>query len=151
MGESKNFIKNAVGLLIIVAICFISVMLYKKGNDSISKSIQDYDNILNSFHTVKLEQYKNSTTTGNEIMELIQNLKEEDGIKICVTNGYSKVNRIGAKEYDYGTVFSDISTVLKDIKDKTKQEEYINPLSKFSSDVVYNENGTIASLVFVQK
>ena len=49
MSASKSFIKNAVGILIVVAICFVAVTIYKKGNASINSSISDYDEIVSQF------------------------------------------------------------------------------------------------------
>lgn len=151
MSESKNFIKSAVGILIVVAICFVSVTIYKKGNASINSSIGDYDEIVSQFDNAKLKNYENSTATGSQIVDLIKTLKEEDGVTISVANGYTIANKKPAQEYQYSGVHSDSSTVLKDINDKTNKECYINPYASFTSNVVYDENREIFSIVFEQK
>ena len=151
MSESKNFIKSAVGILIVVAICFVSVTIYKKGNASINSSIGDYDEIVSQFDNAKLKNYENSTATGSQIVDLIKTLKEEDGVTISVANGYTIANKKDAQEYRYSGIHSDTSTVLKDINDKTNKECYINPYASFTSNVVYDENREIFSIVFEQK
>ena len=151
MSESKNFIKSAVGILIVVAICFVSVTIYKKGNASINSSIGDYDEIVSQFDNAKLKNYENSTATGSQIVDLIKTLKEEDGVTISVANGYTIANKKQAQEYKYSGIHSDGSTVLKDINDKTNKECYINPYASFTSNVVYDENREIFSIVFEQK
>ena len=151
MSESKNFIKSAVGILIVVAICFVSVTIYKKGNASINSSISDYDEIVSQFDNAKLKNYENSTATGSQIVDLIKTLKEEDGVSIVVSNGYTLQKREEAQEYTYECIHTAGSTVLKDICDKTKKEYYINPYASFTSNVMYDENREIYSVVFEQK
>lgn len=151
MSESKNFIKSAVGILIVVAICFVSVTIYKKGNASINSSISDYDEIVSQFDNAKLKNYENSTATGSQIVDLIKTLKEEDGITIVVSNGYILAKGDEAQEYTYSDIYGKNATVLEDIINKEKKEFYINPYASFSSDVVYDDNREIFSIVFEQK
>ena len=151
MGASKSFIKNAVGILIVVAVCFVAVTIYKKGNASINSSISDYDEIVSQFDNAKLKNYDNSTASGSQIVDLIKTLKEEDGITIVVSNGYVIQNKGEAEEYDYDTIHAANSTVLQDVMDKTCTKRYINPNASFSSNVVYDENREISSVVFEQK
>lgn len=151
MSESKNFIKSAVGILIVVAICFVSVTIYKKGNASINSSISDYDEIVSQFDNAKLKNYENSTATGSQIVDLIKTLKEEDGVTIVVANGYTLQKKEKPQEYTFELIRTSGSTVLKDICDKTQKEYYINPYASFTSNVVYDENREIYSVVFEQK
>ena len=151
MGASKNFIKNAVGILIVVAVCFVAVTIYKKGNASINSSISDYDEIVSQFDNAKLKNYDNSTASGSQIVDLIKTLKEEDGIKIVVSNGHVIQNNGQAEEYDYDKIHAEDSTVLQDVMDKTSVSRYINPNASFSSTVIYDANREISSVVFEQQ
>lgn len=151
MGASKSFIKNAVGILIVVAICFVAVTIYKKGNASINSSISDYDEIVSQFDNAKLKNYDNSTASGSQIIDLLKNLKEEDAVKIIVSNGYIIHKNESAQEYTYGGIHDKDATVLLDILDKTNSKRYINPNASFSSTVIYDENREISAIVFVQK
>ena len=151
MSESKNFIKSAVGILIVVAICFVSVTIYKKGNASINSSISDYDEIVSQFDNAKLKNYENSTATGSQIVDLIKSLKEEDSVTVVVANGYILSKKKEPQEYDYAEIHAADSTILKDIADKSQKEFYINPYASFTSNVLYDENREIYSIVFEQK
>lgn len=151
MSASKSFIKNAVGILIVVAICFVAVTIYKKGNASINSSISDYDEIVSQFDNAKLKNYDNSTASGSQIVDLLKNLKEEDGVTIVVSNGYIIQKNESAQEYTYESITEQGATVLHDIIDKTNSRRYINPNASFSSTVIYDENREISALVFVQK
>jgi len=151
MSASKSFIKNAVGILIVVAICFVAVTIYKKGNASINSSISDYDEIVSQFDNAKLKNYDNSTASGSQIVDLLKNLKEEDGVTIIVSNGYTIQKSESAQEYTYEKIYEKGATVLQDIMDKTNSKRYINPNASFSSTVIYDENREISSIVFVQK
>jgi len=151
MSESKNFIKSAVGILIVVAICFVSVTIYKKGNASINSSISDYDEIISQFDNAKLKNYDNSTATGSQIVDLIKTMKKEDGVTIVVANGYTLAKGKDAQEYDYEQIYASGSKVLDLITNKEEKEYYINPYASFSSDVIYDDNREIYSIVFEQK
>ncbi len=151
MSESKSFIKNAVGILIVVAVCFVAVTIYKKGNASINSSISDYDEIVSQFDNAKLKNYDNSTASGSQIVDLIKTLKEEDGVTVIVSNGYVIQKKETPQKYDYGSINAKDSTVLKDVMDKTVRSRYINPNASFSSTVVYDENKEISSVIFVQQ
>lgn len=151
MSASKSFIKNAVGILIVVAVCFVAVTIYKKGNASINSSISDYDEIVSQFDNAKLKNYDNSTASGSQIIDLLKTLKEDDGVTIIVSNGYILQNKEKAQEYDYECINAKEATVLKDITDKTNTRRYINPNASFTSTVIYDENREISAIFFEQK
>ena len=151
MSASKSFIKNAVGILIVVAICFVAVTIYKKGNASINSSISDYDEIVSQFDNAKLKNYDNSTASGSQIVDLLKTLKEEDGVTIVVSNGYTIQNKEPAQEYNYQLIHDTGSTILQDVIDKTNVRRYINPNASFTSAVIYDENREISSVVFQQQ
>jgi len=151
MSASKSFIKNAVGILIVVAICFVAVTIYKKGNASINSSISDYDEIVSQFDNAKLKNYDNSTASGSQIVDLLKTLKEEDGVTIIVSNGYTIQKQEEPQKYTYAAIHSDDSRILQEIVDKTNTKKYINPNASFTSNVIYDENREISSVVFEQK
>ncbi len=151
MSASKNFIKNAVGILIVVAICFVAVTIYKKGNASINSSISDYDEIVSLFDNAKLKNFDNSTASGSQIVDLLKNLKEEDGVTIVVSNGYTVQKDLEPQKYTYESIYAKDSEVLQEIVDKRNEKKYINPNAAFTSNVVYDENREISSVIFEQK
>ncbi len=151
MSASKSFIKNAVGILIVVAICFVAVTIYKKGNASINSSISDYDEIVSQFDNAKLKNYDNSTASGSQIVDLLKTLKEEDGVTIVVSNGYIIQKKEDPQKYTYELIHEENSKVLQEVVDKTNVKRYINPNASFSSTVIYDENREISSVVFEQK
>lgn len=151
MSASKSFIKNAVGILIVVAVCFVAVTIYKKGNASINSSISDYDEIVSQFDNAKLKNYDNSTASGSQIVDLLKTLKEEDGVTIVVSNGYTIQEKDDPQEYTYESIHASDSKVLQEVVDKTNVNKYINPNASFTSTVVYDENREISSVVFEQQ
>ena len=151
MSASKSFIKNAVGILIVVAVCFVAVTIYKKGNASINSSISDYDEIVSQFDNAKLKNYDNSTASGSQIVDLLKTLKEDDGVTIVVSNGYTIKEKKSPQNYTYQSIHENDSKVLQEIIDKTNSEKYINPNASFISTVVYDDNREISSVVFVQQ
>lgn len=149
MSASKSFIKNAVGILIVVAVCFVAVTIYKKGNASINSSISDYDEIVSQFDNAKLKNYENSTASGSQIVDLLKTLKE-DGVTIEVANGYVIQKGGESQKYNYKLV-QEQPELLQKIMDKTCVQNYINPNASFSSTVIYDENREISSVVFEQR
>ena len=69
MSASKSFIKNAVGILIVVAICFVAVTIYKKGNASINNSISNYDEIVSQFENAEWQSNEAAIVSGSKIVE----------------------------------------------------------------------------------
>jgi len=151
MSASKSFIKNAVGILIVVAVCFVAVTIYKKGNASINSSISDYDEIVSQFDNAKLKNYDNSTASGSQIVDLLKTLKEDDGVTILVSNGYCIQKDMDPQSYTYEIVHAEDSKVLQEIVNKTNREKYINPNASFASNVIYDENREISSVFFEQQ
>lgn len=151
MGESKNFIKNAVGILIVVAICFVAVTIYKKGNTSINNSISEYDEIVSQFDQVKLTMYDNTTASGSQIIELLKSLEEEDSVTIVVSNGYTIKNKETPEKYTYESIHGEEAETLSEITDKKNSKQYINPKALFRSYVTYDENKELSTIVFEQK
>ena len=129
----------------------MAVTIYKKGNASIISSISDYDEIVSQFDNAKLKNYDNSTASGSQIVDLLKTLKEEDGVTIVVSNGYTIQNKQDKQEYNYELIHAANSTVLQDVMDKNSLNRYINPNASFSSTVIYDENREISSVVFEQQ
>ena len=151
MGASKSFIKNAVGILLVVAICFVAVTIYKKGNDSINSSMKDYDELISRFDSVQLKNYENAIVLGSQIIDLLKELEAEDGLTIEVWNGYNTKETKEGQTYSYEDIHKDDSKILSDIIDKTNKEKYINPSASFVSSVEYDDNDEIFSVIFKQK
>ena len=147
MGASKSFIKNAVGILIVVAICFVAVTIYKKGNDSINNSMKNYDEIISQFDTMEWKKYDNATVLGSEIIELLKGLESEDVITIEVKNGVNEKRQV----YTYEKINETNSTILSDIVDKTNTEKYINPRASFMATLDYDDNKELSKIIFEQK
>ena len=131
MSESKTFIKNAVGVLIVVAICLVAVTIYKKGNVSISNSISDYDELVSQFNNVKLTMYENATTSGAQIIELLKSLEEEDEVTVVVANGYSVKNEETPQKYTYESIHSGEAATMAEVTNKNNKTQYIQMPSFF--------------------
>ena len=98
-----------------------------------------------------MKNYDNSTASGSQIVDLLKTLKEEDSVTIFVSNGYIVKQKDKPQEYTYDSIHADESKVLKEIADKTNLSRYINPNASFSSNVIYDDNREISSVVFEQK
>jgi len=72
-------------------------------------------------------------------------------VTIIVSNGYTIQNKEEPQKYTYTSISSDDSKVLQEIVDKRNVKKYINPNASFTSNVVYDENREISSVVFEQK
>ena len=88
MEAAKNFIKSAVGILLVVAICFAAVTLYKKGSDSINASMKEYDVLISGLENSELTKFENATVQGSQVIEFLKELKQDYGVTVLVSNGY---------------------------------------------------------------
>ncbi len=145
----KSFIKAAVGILLVVAVCLVMVTLYRKGNESISSSIKKYDSMMASAESLRYEEYLGNRVSGSEVIGLITSLGAGDNISITVANKYSQSGR-NTTTYTYETIHAAGSTLLSNMRDDTIKSDYINPRAYFKGTAVYDDNGVLSGLSFVQ-
>lgn len=151
MSEGKKMFIGAAGILLAVALIFVGVMIYNKGESSVTDAASKYDDFVSQFGDAELVMYENSTTSGSDVINLISSLDANTSYSVSVTNGASTTAVIytadGVKESSTTTALSD---AIARAKDKTKTDYYINPSATFTSTVTKDDNGVAIQVVFTQ-
>lgn len=129
-----------VGVVLLVGIVFA---ITNKGVSSINNTMTQYDTKMSQYDDMAYTML-GSTISGNEIIDMIQDIKN-DGVSFVVTNGSGK-----PKTYNYATVMASDSTDLKNIKNKSMKEYYINPTASFETSITRDENDIITTVRFTQ-
>lgn len=139
----KRFLIFAGGIVLTVILVGIYFAVSDKGVSGINNTMTQYDSTMSQYSDMTYSML-GSTTSGSEIVDMIQDIKN-DGVSIVVTNGSGQ-----AKTYTYVSVTADSSTDLKNIKDKSMKEYYINPTASFESSVTRDVNDIITMVSFKQ-
>lgn len=151
MGKATKFLIGAVVLIITVLLCGVYILVTNKGRGSINKSMDSYDNMISEFDDVKFSVYADSVASGSDIISLIKNLKESDGVSIVVEN---KAGGTVTYTVASGTITGSDGTntyTLAAISDKSQTKAYINSLASFDGELTRDSNGAISSVKFKQR
>lgn len=150
MGESKAFIKHAVGLVLVVAMCLMAVVIYQKGRESIQHSMSTLDALFGKMEQESVKQYEGTVVSGYQVLELLRGLEEADGVAVQVKNGVLRT-AVEGKRYTYAALQTNRQEMLEKMQDPSEAEYYINATALFRSSVIYDGNGAPEELLFVQE
>lgn len=151
MNNATKFLLGAVGLIVTVLLCAVIITTMNKGRGSINQSMDSYDNMVSQFDDVKFSTYADAVASGSDIINLIKNLKDSDGVNVVVTNKKGKTTTYSCSGGTISGKYSDGSScTLADISDKDK-DAYINSLASFDGTLVRDANGAITEVKFSQR
>ena len=139
VGKGINLLGVIIGGIAIVS--FILLIVYfviDKGSDAKSKMGKQADDALNYEYT----QYDGEVVTGAEVLTAITRFKS-DTLYICVNNGLTTTY------YNLDTNFQPAEKVAT-AKNKGDLNHYINPSSKFTGEVNY-DNDVIVGITFTKQ
>lgn len=152
MSNATKFLLGAVGLIVVVLLCAVIITTMNKGRGSINNSMDSYDNMVSQFDDVKFSVYADAVASGSDIINLIKNLKQSDGVQIEV------INKTATVVYDFdatgalkGTDTAGATYTLSAISDKSQANAYINSLGSFDGSVIRDNNGAITKVSFKQR
>jgi len=150
MSEGKKMLAGAAGILLVIAMIFIGVMVYNKGESTVSESTSKFDTFVSQFGDAELVLFENGSASGSDVLNLISGLDSSSGYKVSVTNGKKKartysssggVNSLG--------VHTTLAGLLTEAKERTN-EFYINPNATFTSTISKDLNGVVIEVIFTQ-
>lgn len=152
MSNATKFLLGAVGLIVVVLLCAVIITTMNKGRGSINNSMDSYDNMVSQFDDVKFSVYADAVASGSDIINLIKNLKQSDGVQIEV------INKTATVVYDFdatgtlkGTDTAGATYTLSAISDKSIANAYVNSLASFDGSVTRDANGAISKVTFKQR
>ena len=150
MSEGKKMLAGAAGILLVIAMIFIGVMVYNKGESTVSESTSKFDTFVSQFGDAELVLFENGSASGSDVLNLVSGLDSSSGYSVSVTNGKAKVRSYAAS----GGLSSTGSTVglsalIAEAKDKTN-DYYINPNATFTSSIKKDANGVVVEVIFTQ-
>lgn len=150
MSEGKKMLAGAAGILLVIAMIFIGVMVYNKGESTVSESTTKFDSFVSQFGDAELVLFENGSASGSDVLNLISGLDSSSGYTVTVTNGKTKTRSYASS----GGVSSTGSTVsLSELITEAKarnNEYYINPNATFTSSIRKDDNGVVVEVIFKQ-
>ena len=146
MSEGKKILLIAAGVLLTIAMIFLGVTIYNKGESTITESTSKYDSLASQFGDAELVMYDNGTASGSDVLNLLSNLDSATGYTVIVTNGKGTETT-----YDGAVTTGDdaLDVLLANAK-KKRDNAYINPYATFTSKLNKDENGVVESVEFKQ-
>jgi len=144
----RKIIDHSAEILFTVAIIFVMVMIFSKGNSSISNSTTKYDDFVGQFGNVELVMFDNGTASGSDVLKLIVGLDSDTEYTVSVTNGENSDAVVYSAS---GVETLSLSEAVKQAKDKSNKNYYINPNATFTSSIDKDANGVVTQVIFVQE
>ena len=150
MSEGKKMLAGAAGILLVIAMIFIGVMVYNKGESTVSESTSKFDTFVSQFGDAELVLFENGSASGSDVLNLVSGLDSSSGYTVKVTNGKDNSVVYGASGgTTSGNTSATLAELVKNAKTKT-HADFINPNATFTSSISKDANGVVTQVVFVQ-
>ncbi len=161
--NASGALKFAVGLVVTMILIGIVIVAFSfarsHANNAISSTSKDVSQIEESRYTM----YDGATVTGAEVLNLITKFKD-DNIAISVKTAAVAASALPTTAGSDGTFYikdaynsaakqtvADLNTKLREAKDPSKADKYINPSSDYYGLVYYDTtSGAIQGIYFVR-
>jgi transcription initiation factor IIE alpha subunit len=152
MSDSKEIIKVAAGIAIVLLVVLLGFGIYRTFASKTEKITGDAATLLDSVDTMVYTEKDGTTVTGTTVLSFITEREAYDD-EICIMV-CTKANTSG-QAYVYDASRSRIadtteSTNKKNAKTKANAN-YINPNGKFEVSLDKDTNGTIQKITFNQQ
>lgn len=139
MHISKQFLIEAVGLILTVSLILTGVRLYQRANSVVTIIEQRQDRQLQQMEEYEIVKYEGCAIDGITAVAYIKHLVGTYGLPVTITTAGGTFQVAGRLQY----------ANLRDMQ----SEQYINPLGRFQCEVLRDENSAIvgASLMYCKE
>ena len=149
MSEGKRMLAGAAGILLVIAMIFIGVMVYNKGESTVSESTSKFDTFVAQFGDAELVLFENGSASGSDVLNLVSGLDSSSGYTVKVTNGKNNAVVYSANGSTVGGITVSLADLIKNAKTKT-HADFINPNATFTSAIEKDANGVVVQVSFTQ-
>jgi len=132
MSISKEFLMEAVGLSLLVALLLISVQMFQRAVKLSSLFEEKQQQQMAELEEYEITKYDGLVIDGMTVINYVKRMLGNYGIPVCVANAVGDYKISDSS--DYGK--------LRDIN----SDKYINPLSEYRCMVVRDENEEIIEI-----
>lgn len=152
MDETTGKGLSLVGTIFLtIALLTLGVLLFSVASSGAKAGQEKMANITQGLQQTEFTTYDNGTMSGSQVLNAVRQYMNNDQFGIQVTTGKKGI-------MTYGNTFNSATGVIESEKKNLNvtpaqtqaSEHYINPSGKFKSTVVYDQNGVVRGLVFVQ-
>lgn len=156
MNQGTKMLMMAAGIVLTLLIITFAFTAYNRSQDTANAALNKADKLAQEMLVSDKTQYDGKEVSGNDVLNAIQQFKSEE---FCVWVVTKKTASSSGTQYIYtlnseaDNKFSLNSTSDKSIADakKVAHNSYINPSGDFLGSVLYDVNGTIVGIKFVQQ
>lgn len=138
------------GVIFAMLLVALGYKIFNKGEESVNIALEQTDDFTTQLIESKYTKYDGVTVTGSDVLNCIKSLKGE---VICITVNNGKQ----VTEYLYNSTLTNdltdnLSDMLKEAKNVSNLNKYINPNAKFEGEIVRDaDTDTIIGITFVKK
>lgn len=137
MSISKEFLMEAVGLSLLVALILIGMQMYQKTMKITTLIAKNQEQTITDLEEYELVKYSDLSIDGISALGYIKKVVGEYHIPVTVEDEQSCFSVTGKE--DFG--------LLREID----SEKYINPYALFTCRIIRNENGVITEIRLIQE
>ncbi len=147
-----------IGVLFFIAVVSLGLSLLDQGRDIASEQSTQLAEVQQRLSESEFSSYDNQEVAGTQVMSALRGFKgDSETLAISVTTKkshtiYLNTATISAESVTLGAAQSksSIDQNIKNARDAS-HVTYINPLAKFESRVIKDQNGVIGAITFTQK
>lgn len=132
MRVSKEFLLEAVGLSLLVALTLISIQLFQRASRLANLLEENQKQQMVKLEEYEITQYNELLLDGMTAVSYIKKMNGTYGLRVKVTTERGEFYVDGTKDY----------AAMRNLA----SEKYVNPLKHYRCEVIRDENGVISEI-----
>lgn len=150
-GTTSDGLKMTGGIFITLGYITLGVLLFALVVAGVKIAQDRMTGITENLQGAEYTTFDNGTLSGSQVLNSVRQYMNNDQFGILVQTGKGGTTYYGNSfNINTGEITSaDKNTSLLDAQNQA-DSDYINPSGKFKSNVVYDPNGVVRGLIFVQ-
>jgi len=152
MNNALKFLLLAAGCAIVVLLITVGVKTANKGKEDTDGNLDQYSAMAGDYEDIDLKVYDEDIILGSEVKNLIKDNTGDSYVSIKVTNGKSDTeDYIHASTIGTNNVVTIGAVVTTAVSTSSSADNFINDAGLFLCSVLYDQNGVVACLRFIQQ
>lgn len=154
MDSAKKALLFGAGLFITIALITLFVIVYSTATDATKEAQSDFSGLQTELKDQKFSAYDNTNVSGSQVINAARKFQkqgEEQTLGIYVQTG-KEGSAGGTWYYTNSTNPDELTTGTESIAGMQSEnaKTYVNPSGQFKANVVYDKNGVVRALRFIQ-
>lgn len=154
MDSAKKALLFGAGLFITIALITLFVIVYSTATDATKEAQSDFSGLQTELKDQKFSAYDNTNVSGSQVINAARKFQkqgEEQTLGIYVQTGKEESGS-GTWYYMNSTEPDELTKGTESLAGMQSEnaKTYVNPSGQFKANVVYDKNGVVRALRFIQ-